>query len=91
MAHQWKTGDLARCIRDAGSIGGKKASTPIVRGRVYRVLSVHQSAQGPIGLMVNQTDETDWGCWNASWFRPVLPAETAFTERMRALKPRAEA
>lgn len=91
MAHQWKAGDLARCIRDAGSNGGKKASTPIVCGRVYRVLSVYTSAQGPIGLMVNQTDETDWGCWNASWFRPILPAEPAFTKAMRELRPLVEA
>lgn len=91
MGHQWKVGDLARCIRDAGSGSGRQASTPIVRGRIYRVLSVHISAQGPVGLMVNQTDDADWGCWNASWFRPILPAKTAFIEQMRALKPRVEA
>ena len=87
MAHQWKAGDLARCIH----VGKHWSKYPIVVGRAYRVIWAGKSAEGPVALQVSGADQEQGGCWDAAWFRPILPAEPQFVEAMRSLKPRVEA
>ncbi|EQB03894.1 hypothetical protein [Sphingobium sp. HDIP04] len=92
MAHQWKAGDLARCINDCEDDG-----TPlgIVRGRIYRVINVFNGwdENGLPSFALNVGVIGTNGCdgFSADCFRPVLPAEPCFVEAMRSLKPRVEA
>lgn len=91
-AHVWKAGDLAKCV--ALAIPSRPTPSRLLRlGRIYRVTSVRWSVGDQcvaIGLegVYSKGPLRDW---HAECFRPTLPAEPAFTEALRSLKPRVDA
>lgn len=100
MAHQWKAGDLAKCVRPNGEWVPYSYNIPAPLNApeqygVYRVRAV---------ALTNRTLRNFWrkrlvvlelvgirGRYNCCYFRPILPAEPAFTEAMRSLRPKVEA
>lgn len=99
MAHQWKAGDLAKCV-DAQKCPVYPSSTRVSLGAIYRVVGVKTIAniygEDCVGLKLDRDNCIHpvtgmEGHENVVRFRPVLPAEPAFTEAMRSLKPRVEA
>jgi hypothetical protein len=98
-AHVWKAGDLARCNNDDACPVYPSASAR-VKGAIYRVLEVRaitSLAGNPcVGLKLDRHNPVhpitgEEGYSNAVCFRPILPAEPAFTDAMRSLKPRVDA
>ncbi len=93
MAHQWKAGDLAvRVSVPADAIPeAPRVLTSMKVGCIYRVCDalVHL---GRVGLVIDgHPSPHPTQAWDAEIFRPVLPAEPAFTEAMRSLRPTVEA
>ncbi len=99
MAHQWKAGDLAKCVigDDCPIFPG---SSRRLKGAIYRVLDVKAIndvyGRSCVGLRMDRGNpihpvDGREGFTNAIAFRPILPAEPAFTEAMRSLKPKVEA
>lgn len=86
MTHQWKAGDLARCIEPSASILRYKG---IYRVKMVTPPCVWDSGFEGVGLVLHgQRHPTNRdGDFVAHRFRPILPAEPAFTTAMRALKP----
>lgn len=89
-AHVWKAGDLARYINPAATILTHRA--------IYRVESVTPFQKWDRGsecvglvLVGHCHPNNKCGHFAARNFRPIVPAEPAFTEAMRALKPRVDA
>lgn len=95
MAHLWKVGDLAVCVDDSpvryidGLIETKREYVERLRkGEVYRVTHI---ARGKTVDCIGLGDFNKLAGGESTRFRPILPAEPAFTEAMRSLKPRVEA
>lgn len=91
MAHQWKAGDLAVCVKEGGwrridgtDMGGHH---PAYRATV-RVASV-SLFRGEIVVLHLDGYHEDGYC--AHRFRPIEPAEPSFTKAMRELRPLVEA
>ncbi len=89
MAHLWKVGDKAVCIRDTPweLYKGTMPDNPVRFGAVVSVARVI-AFDGITWIAFNERPKT---AYDAAFFRPVLPAEPCFTEAMRNLKPRVEA
>lgn len=90
MAHQWKAGDLAVCVNPGSKILSYRSIY-----RVEAVTPVRKWIEGFVGVGlilvgVRHPKNTcgDFCCKN---LRPILPAEPAFTEAMRSLRPKVEA
>tara|TARA_Y100000114_G_scaffold153717_2_gene174290 strand:+ start:38679 stop:38981 length:303 start_codon:yes stop_codon:yes gene_type:complete len=95
MAHQWKAGDLAVCVMpgqvwDKSASGAPAPANAPSHGKVYRFVEAVMSSRPwwqfwnmPILLL---GFENVPGRYNAACFRPILPADPAFTEAMRSLK-----
>lgn len=99
MSHQWKAGDLAKCV-DAADCPIFPGSTRVVEGAVYRVTGVKVIpdvyGKGQVGLKLDRHNcihpvTGAEGFDHARRFRPILPAEPCFTEAMRSLRPKVEA
>lgn len=96
MAHQWKAGDLAVKVRRKRRPGYTVTPSCVQHrppyGRPCRVVSVTVSKSGKVGLILDgyPTPGNLFG-WAAYCFEPILPAEPAFTQAMRSLKPSMEA
>lgn len=87
----WAVGDLAVCV-GVRHPRFRDPSTTLVRGRVYRVERVGRPIPGwngerALGLVGAAPRKTGRG-WPQSLFRKILPADPAFAEQMRAIKPR---
>lgn len=93
-AHVWKAGDLAKCVDDAGGFCPvEKIPAEIKKGKVYRVQRAGVSVDhfGKEYVIIGLVG-FDWSRgFNTHYFRPILPAEPAFTDAMRSLKPRVDA
>jgi len=98
MAHQWKAGDLAVCVDNSSRWGEFAAYTPwrpTYRG-TYKVAGV-RVIEDDLGdfVALDLVEDPDAfnpeAAWEADRFRPILPADPAFTDAMRSLKPRVEA
>lgn len=95
MAHQWKVGDLAVCVDDSpprmigGLIETKREYVERLRkGEIYRVTHI---ARGKTVDCIGLGDINKRAGGECTRFRPILPAEPAFTEAMRSLRPKVEA
>ena len=90
----WQVGDLAVCVDDKDFDGSKME---IIKGRIYRVQDVFVGCEyrgGPcdvVALDVGVIGSDGQAGFDAACFRPILPAEPAFTEAMRSLRPKVEA
>jgi len=89
-AHVWKAGDLAKCVNPASVILAYRG--------VYRVESITpfrkwNDGSECVGLLFvgHRHPANKSGHFAADNFRPILPAEPAFTDAMRSLKPRVDA
>lgn len=99
MAHIWKAGDLARCVID-DDCPIFPTSSRRVKGAVYRVMDVKTIndvyGNPVVGLKMDRHNPVhpvtgEKGYNSHICFRPILPAEPAFTEAMRHLRPKVEA
>lgn len=80
----WKAGDLAVAKRGL-PCPKPQIEGPIVKGAVYRVLSVKTSRKnGRVYVRLRAGSE---GGWSATYFRKIQPASKKFAEQMRSLKP----
>ncbi len=89
----WRVGDLAVCISLAHPAFADPSSTLVLR-RVYRVNRVGRpvarlDGERALGLVGADPRLPNRG-WPASLFRKIQPADPAFADQMRALKPRVE-
>lgn len=95
-AHVWKAGDLAKCVL-GGFMAGNPVGTFPRKGATYRVIKVIPPMEWAgdmygAGLVLDRIRANNpHGGFYCGRFRPILPAEPAFTEAMRSLKPRVEA
>ena len=91
----WQVGDLAVCVdaseprRKPGVWRENESKRSLVKGRVYRVSAIFGDNfdEGLVGLQVTPGG---WP-WLAERFRKIKPADPAFTEQMRSLRPKVEA
>lgn len=89
----WKAGMLAVCIDDRPHpIWGK--DDQLVKGRVYRVEGVPRHGYCPAFdaemsslLLAGIRAASRTGDYGCARFRPIVKADDAFIEQMRALKP----